>query len=95
MARRPPIIISNGGMASALTKNLVPAPGQTKAADKIIMDNVAELNAAVNDESYPSNTRPVARRLRKDRSRDTTPAKIYWRLESEDPHSKETGSDAR
>lgn len=92
---RPAIIISNGGVASALTKGLIPAtrgikPTKKEEADtvKIIMKNLKALNAR-KDKNNP----PVARSL-KGLSRNNDP-KIYWRLKKDKPHGKEIGSDAQ
>lgn len=90
---RPPIIISNGGIASELIKNLRPAANEKRTALQIIVDNVTELNARINGSNPKNNPRPLARRLRGfDRNNDP---RIYWRLENEPGHSRETGSDAQ
>ena len=90
---RPPIIISNGGIASELTRNLRPAADEKRTAIQIIVDNVTELNARITGTNPNNKPRPLARRLRGfGRNNDS---RIYWRLENEPEHSRETGSDVR
>jgi len=85
---RPPIIISNGGIAEELARGLEPGPGENeKQAWKIIMRNVKELNKRAIKEERPF---PVAKSLHKDNDE----AKIIWRLTGENKHPHETGADA-
>ncbi|MCK4825130.1 hypothetical protein KA005_55795 [bacterium] len=81
---KPPIIISNGGIAEELAKGLKPATGDNeKDAWKIIMRNVKELNQrkAKGESSYP-----VAKSL----SEEHGEARIIWRLSDEKEHPHET-----
>ena len=87
---KPPIIISNGGMASALTKGLVPADGQG-TADQIIMANVKELNERVTSGNPGNEPLPVAMSL----AQQSSPARILWRLSNEEENHSETGAGAR
>lgn len=87
---RAPIIISNGGIASALTVGLIPAtrgikPTKKEEADtvKIIMKNLRALNAKKTGEHSP-----VARSLK------GNGPKIYWRLKGEKLNAKENGNHA-
>jgi len=85
---KPPIIISNGGIAEELAKGLVPGPGENeKQAWKIIMRNVKELNKKATDRKPVF---PVAKSLK---GGDTDPG-IIWRLSNEDEHTQEIGEDA-
>jgi len=85
---RPPIIISNGGIAEELANGLVPGPGENeKQAWKIIMRNVKDLNKRAKDEDQPF---PVAKSL----SDEPDKAKIIWRLSNEEKHERETGVEA-
>lgn len=85
---KPPVIISNGGIAEELAKGLIPASGENeKKAWKIIMRNVKELNEKAVHDIDPF---PVARSLHGD---PEDPA-ILWRLSNEKEHLKETGKDA-
>ena len=81
---KPPVIISNGGIAEELAKGLEPGSGEKeKLAWKIILRNVNNLNQRAINEEAPF---PVARSLE-----DNFPdAKIYWRLSNDTPHSQET-----
>ena len=84
---RPPIIISNGGIAEELARGLEPGPGENeKQAWKIIMSNVENLNKRAKDEKPPF---PVAKSL----SDKHGEARIIWRLSNEQAHEHET-SDA-
>ena len=90
---RPPVVISNGGVASALTKGLIPATRGIKptkkeqeATVKVIMKNLKALNARKSN-----NNPPVAKSL-KGSSKEP---KIYWRLKKDKKHRKESGSNAQ
>ena len=79
---RPPIVISNGGMASALTQGLKPEdPNDSRSADQIILENVETMNAR-----GPGSDPPVAKTL-SGRNRDNNP-RIYWRFEMEESYQK-------
>jgi len=81
---KPPIIISNGGIAGELARGLEPGSGENeKHAWKIIMRNVKELNQRAIDEEIPF---PVAKSLHEDHPE----AKIIWRLSNEKKHPHET-----
>ena len=91
---RAPIVVSNGGIASALTVGLIPAtrgikPTKMEEADtvKIIMKNLKALNA-----KSTGKYSPVARSLNP--SSPGNGPKIYWRLRGETPHGKENGKHA-
>ncbi|MCH8011466.1 MAG: hypothetical protein IIA61_05900 [Candidatus Marinimicrobia bacterium] len=98
---RPPIIISNGGIASALTKGLKAAPGENPdgkdpAVIKIIMANLAELNNRITGANPNNEPIPKARTLRGGGTpASKNEAKIYWRLENDRAHTREVGLDAR
>lgn len=94
---RPPIIISNGGVASELVKGLQPVPGKTQTAEEIILENVAELNRRCTDPNHPHfDNPPLARSLRGGRNKPgKNQEKIYWRLLEENEHRREVGLDAR
>jgi len=85
---RPPIIISNGGIAEELARGLEPATGVRGEAWEIIMRNVEGLNQRVNGKKRPY---PVAMSLFEERSE----ARIIWRLSDEKEHPRETGAGAR
>ena len=85
---RPPIVISNGGVAGALTQNLVPAADQgTASAVDIIMANVVALN------QQTGRTAPVAKTL--SGSNKKSDPRIYWRLEGDTASNKELGIEAQ
>lgn len=76
---RPPIVISNGGMASALTENLVPEKAGGPTKEEIILENVSKMNSpGAGNNGLGS---PVAKTL-SGRNRDNDP-RIYWRFENE------------
>ncbi len=86
---KPPIIISNGGIAEELARGLEPGSGENeKQAWKIIMRNVKDLNKKATDDDPPF---PVAKSLKGGK---TDPG-IIWRLSDEDKHTRETGADAQ
>ncbi len=95
---RPPIVISNGGIAEALTIDLVPKTGDSRSVEKIIMDNVANLNLRQPGSQPPA---PVAKSL--SGSNKNSEPRIYWRLEGEAVYTptipgskaKEIGLDAQ
>ena len=92
---KPPIIISNGGIAEELAKDLRPADPNDprKEAYKIILDNVEKMNDLVSGKNSGNLPLPVAMSL----SEQHGPARIYWRLsnEPEHPGNVETGAGAR
>ncbi|MCH8069955.1 MAG: hypothetical protein IID16_11920 [Candidatus Marinimicrobia bacterium] len=93
---RPPIIISNGGIASELTRNLRPAADEKRTAIQIIVDNVTELNARITSANPNKEPIPTARTLRGGGTpASKNEAKIYWRLENDRAHTREVGLDAR
>ena len=82
---RPPIVISNGGMASALTEGLEPNAenkGKNLSREDIILDNVIKMNSpgAGNNELGP----PVAKTL--SGSNKLNEPRIYWRFEDENEY---------
>ena len=92
---RPPIAISNGGIAGALTEGLVPAPDKNRIspeertrAGEIILANVENLNAR-----KPGQNPPVAKSL-SGSNRKNDP-RIYWRREDDKPDPKEVGLEAQ
>ncbi len=85
---RPPIVISNGGMASYLTTDLVPKEGDSRNAVEIILENVATMN-----ERGSGSDPPVAKTL-SGRNRDNNP-RIYWRFEDDTASNKELGIEAQ
>ena len=90
---KPPIIISNGGIASELTKGLVAEDGEKRPVVQIIMDNVRDLNSRVTGANPKNEPLPVAMSL----ADHSGPARIYWRLSNEGEHDSksETGAGAR
>jgi len=90
MANKPPIIISNGGMASELTKGLV-AEEAGKRPDQIIMENVRNLNLRVTGANPDNEPLPVAVSL----AEESGQARILWRLSTEKGIASETGAGAR
>lgn len=96
MAGRAAIIISNGGVASALTKGLIPATRGIKPTKKeeaatvqVIMKNLKVLNAKTRGGGKGS---PVARSLNP--SSPGNGPKIYWRLKGDKPNGRENGKPA-
>ncbi len=85
---KPPIIISNGGIAEELARGLEPATGEKGEAWEIILNNVDRINKRVKTKG--PQPRPVAMSL--DYPAD---ARIYWRLEDENEDLNETGAGAR
>lgn len=86
---KPPIIISNGGVAEELARGLVPGSDEKgKQAWEIILDNVDRINKRVRTKGL--GPKPVAMSLE-----SPADARIYWRLEDEDEDSNETGAGAR
>ena len=86
-AEEPPVIISNGGVAEELAKDLAPAdPRDRRLAYQIIMDNIRELNKRCQDTTDP--LRPVGRKINpaKKPARST---RVYWRLANEAWHPDE------
>ncbi len=88
---KPPIIISNGGMASELARGLVPGPGENRKAEKIILENVKELNERVTGNNPGNKPLPVAMSL----AEQSGAARIYWRLSDEKEIPSETGAGSR
>jgi len=85
---RPPIIISNGGIAGELARGLEPATGEKGEAWEIILGNVNRINKRYKTKG--PEPKPVAMSL--DSPAD---ARIYWRLENEDEYPNyETGAGA-
>ncbi len=79
---RAPIVISNGGMASALTNGLeANAENKDKSPEEIILANVVSMN-----NRGPNDDPPVAKTL-SGRNRDNNP-RIYWRFEMEESYQK-------
>ena len=72
---QPPIIISNGGMASALTEGLVPKNNPNGDPADVIMANVRKLNQKAREDA---SDRPVAGMLKAGKD-----AKVLWRLANE------------
>ena len=88
---RPPIVISNGGMAESLAYGLKVADStDTREPYEIILANVENMNkpGAKNNGLGP----PVAKSL-SGRNRDNSP-RIYWRFEMEDEYPKNAVSKA-
>jgi len=86
---RPPIIISNGGIAEELARGLEPGSGEKgKQAWEIILDNVERINKRYKTKG--PEPKPVAMSLENYKD-----ARIYWRLENEDEYPDyETGAGA-
>lgn len=82
---RPPIVISNGGMAEALADGLKPEDtNDTRKPYEIILENVNKMNIpGAGNNGLGS---PVAKTL-SGRNRDNDP-RIYWRFENEDEYQK-------
>ena len=89
---RPPIVISNGGIADALAEGLIPGDDKSaqtpSAAALIILANVNGLNGR-----GPTDNPPVAKSL--SGSNKKSEPRIYWRLEDEAPYSPGQGSSAK
>ncbi len=85
---KPPIIISNGGVAEELARGLEPAAGEKGEAWEIIMRNVKKLNKKATDKEPVF---PVAKRL----GGGPLDPGIIWRLSNENKHPQETGVDAQ
>jgi hypothetical protein len=91
---KPPIIISNGGIADALTEGLE-AIDQTKEAHAVLMDNVRKMNKLVLDRKTNDPKYPVVRKLKEDADQigkksqrgggnPDLDAVVLWRLKGED-----------
>ena len=88
---RPPIVISNGGIASKLTDGLIVATDPITEEQKIaavahITNNIDSLNGQTGLDS------PVAKSL--SGSNKLNEPRIYWRLEGDDEYQKQ-GSKAK
>lgn len=84
---KPPVIISNGGIAEELARGLEPATGEKGKAWEIILGNVDRINKRYKTKG--PEPKPVAMSL--DSPAD---ARIYWRLDYEEENDNETGAGA-